>query len=1114
MHANVSADRGAVAAGRDVVADLIVTGDRNTFFLGGYQRLSEAYIDPGDVLERVDVERFVGRAALIAELDAFLAGNPCGYFVIEAAAGMGKTALLAHLVATRGWVHHFSELAPGETGIASARMSLAAQLIRAYDLRDTGAGAEPVLSEAAASRPDFLRALLRDAAAVLAAGEKLVIVVDALDEAGTRPGESVLGLPRVLPDGVFAVVSKRTVAVDLHTESPRHVARIEADSEDNRADIRAHLVAHAPPELVEPLLERSHGVWVYVRYALRAGVLDPDTLPDGLWAWYHRFWSRWAAAHAADWRRVHLPLLATLAAAREELTVAELCDLAGVDPAPDDLPAEWRAYLIVRRERPRRHRLYHASFSDFLHGRTTTEDSAEQDFADDLGEATRAAHDRIADRHLAAWGGLADGLPAIGGDPYGLAHVPAHLRRAERRDELFALVDAPAWREAQLLRDPSAGGFLGSVTEAWDCAVEADRAALEAGERPPYLRREIASALTAEDVHTYAAYLPPVLLARLVAARIWSPDQALAAVGLSPYPYGRALSLAALLPLLPEPKREAEVRAFLASGPSDGERVLHALAPHIPAALMPDAVRLAAGLEQGADRAEALEALAPHAPGALHGDLLVQALGIEESHRRVEALTALLPCLGAELRDQALEAALEAIAEAADGVVASWAGRLYAGLAGAAPERLLALAGAIKEPDARAEALAAIAPHLDGPGRSGALAAAIASDREALEVLVPHLPLELGPAAADTAAAIEDPSERARALAALAPLLPPRRRPEPLAMAPDPDTLADVIVALAPHLDDAQHAEALEAAIGLDDPSNRSWALRMLFPHLPDALRQQAADEADALPTEWDRDRALSSMEADLAHEERQAREHDEGDDGPPTAEALADAIAAAAALDEADPREEALAELVPRLPDAMLPDAVRAALAPWEVEERAQLWAQLDDRRDAEPPPAEPQPPPLPAGERAPALAAAEALEDAGDRARALAEVGARIPAGERFGDVAAAFERAIDHAAATLRSRRLGRALRAMAPVLPPLLLPHAFAVGSRIPRRRFRKYVWQDVSADMRTAPPLVQHRCLDIALRAAVEHLDVPTCARSVLPIVDRLDDEGGGPWRPC
>jgi hypothetical protein len=136
-------------------------------------------------------------------------------------------------------------------------MSLAAQLIRAYDLRDAKEAAEPVLSEAASSRADFLRGLLSDAAERLRDGGKLVLVVDALDEAGTRPGENVLGLPQVLPAGVFVVASKRPVPVDLYTESPRRVVRIDPDSDGNRQDVRAYLTAAAPEALAEAIVAKK-----------------------------------------------------------------------------------------------------------------------------------------------------------------------------------------------------------------------------------------------------------------------------------------------------------------------------------------------------------------------------------------------------------------------------------------------------------------------------------------------------------------------------------------------------------------------------------------------------------------------------------------------------------------------------------------------------------------------------------------------------------------------------------------------------------------------------------------------------------------------------------------
>src|SRR5205823_107055 len=109
----VHASHRAVAAGGDIVADVISTGDHNTFFVGSHLTPADAYIHPGRVFRRLQGSRFVGREWVIRELDSFLANNDRGYFVVEGAAGMGKTALLAHLTKERGYIHQLTELTPG-----------------------------------------------------------------------------------------------------------------------------------------------------------------------------------------------------------------------------------------------------------------------------------------------------------------------------------------------------------------------------------------------------------------------------------------------------------------------------------------------------------------------------------------------------------------------------------------------------------------------------------------------------------------------------------------------------------------------------------------------------------------------------------------------------------------------------------------------------------------------------------------------------------------------------------------------------------------------------------------------------------------------------------------
>ena len=90
------------------------------------------YLPPWDTFARHDPDRFVGRDWLTAQVDAFLTRERCGYFVLEADAGLGKSAFLAELVRRRGYLHHF--VRPGAASrVDAALKSLAAQLVRVTD---------------------------------------------------------------------------------------------------------------------------------------------------------------------------------------------------------------------------------------------------------------------------------------------------------------------------------------------------------------------------------------------------------------------------------------------------------------------------------------------------------------------------------------------------------------------------------------------------------------------------------------------------------------------------------------------------------------------------------------------------------------------------------------------------------------------------------------------------------------------------------------------------------------------------------------------------------------------------------------------------------------------
>lgn len=443
-------------------------------FHGQYERLRPFYISPDSVYSRVKVERFTGRKWLRAKIDYFLQTHDRGYFILEAAAGLGKTAFMAHLVKERSYVHLFSEQVRGQDGIAPGLRSLATQLVSAWNLNPYFV--DGMLSGAVV-RPDTLDNLLTDAASQrdkLAPGTKIILVIDALDEAGTPPGQNVLGLPRALPHGVYILVSRRPVPVTLIIEPPKARVQLEAEDPSNLEDMKAFLMdagsgvmvtrllqeaGYSHQHFVTTLLDKCRGVWIYLYYVvseIERGERLPlslEDLPEGLWAYYAQYWWRQREFDRGQWDNLLLPVISTLGVLQEDVDQQTLRTLAGVALEPSTLwrllHERWLGFLTItplpnHEPAAYTYRLYHASMRDFLEGRVSLEamnnfSAEERAFIAELTTMSQLAHQRIATRYLELWGGLSAKLPQLeeptirvvdGG--YGLRHLVAHLGGARQ----------------------------------------------------------------------------------------------------------------------------------------------------------------------------------------------------------------------------------------------------------------------------------------------------------------------------------------------------------------------------------------------------------------------------------------------------------------------------------------------------------------------------------------------------------------------------------------------------------------------------------------------------------------------------------------------------------
>ncbi|MFH9726014.1 hypothetical protein ACH4M4_24075 [Streptomyces sp. NPDC017254] len=842
--------------------------------------IDEAARDPRAVFDDVLGGGFTGRRWAIDRVDEFLAGRRSGYLWIEADAGMGKSALAAHLVRERGWFGHFVRCTRGET-VRVALQNLAAQLVEHYELRDIAPAGQ--LSERTFTPEGFVAVLDRAADAQRArdVNGRIVLVVDGADEAERQPGCLPWGLPRLLPPGVFVIGTYRTGSPPENTEPSSGLLRIDAEDERNRSDLIAYLGARVQEdgtkawlaeagvtaeEFTSRVAARSGGVWIYVRYVLEAMRLDRpssgalDALPHGLWSYYAARLRDWRGDE--HWRDGLLPVLATLAAAGEPLSAATLAALAG---APEELTREWcqyllRPFLTATSHSPRRFGIHHASLREILTGTVPASAADLTDeqlsWAEVLAPATRAAHARVADRYLERFGGLDGGLSALGDDPalaetddgYPLRHLAGHLARAGRWADLHRLLRAgrPVGQRQEVNvwftahdRADTLDAYLDDIARARDeCRQRTDRAVAEC--RPATaLAEEIHYTLVASSLTSLTENVPPAVLHHLVAQHIWRPPRALTfARGLTSHA-SRARALGSLVPLMPaEGQREVldEALHAVAGITIDhfrGRELVRTIA-YMPAGHWPavagDVLDIAAGLENPEARARTFAGLVRHVPPADQAATArsAQLAGERIGHpaARAQVLTDVIRCMPPHLRPQAVEAAARAVSTVPDDPYGS-----------------------------RARAIAEVLEHLPDSSRSFLAETVLwtahglrsLSRVRVLRLAARHLPAErrqevLTQVLNETTALVHK-NARVRELADLAPMLPHGQREKAMDLVlreaagavTDPDTPHDRTRVLK-HLP-AEHLPAvLEQLVESLDKPGSAFSRAELLPELLDVM--------------------------------------------------------------------------------------------------------------------------------------------------------------------------------------------------------------------------------------------------------------------------------------
>jgi hypothetical protein len=395
---------------------------------------------------------FTGRDFVFEAFEEFAATcrqqKQGGVFVVEAAGGMGKTALLTEWVG-RGGPHpaFFFRRQEGRTRTSAMPETLFKALCRRYEMDRS----LPDKEERFAA--ELTRLLKQIAQEKLGPGERLLLFVDGVDEA-EDPEEAVQALPRPpLPEGVFVIVSSRPRIGDRDHLAPLRTAgakvfEIAGDDRRNLDDLerycRARLGTHLVNGQARVLAESLGGIFQLAIYFIEDILGGTMTVPDALraaeglaafpvarkvYAWYQQTWERITHLIPAISDQEYLTdFVCLLAAAQAPLGEKQILHILDWKPTRRNWAQQLLRWLMVRRvEKSGGYeeaylQLRHQSVYDFLV--SVEHEGPARDGLEEMHARIGRHYLKQADR---SWSEV---------EPYGCAFVVRHLVLARDRELL------------------------------------------------------------------------------------------------------------------------------------------------------------------------------------------------------------------------------------------------------------------------------------------------------------------------------------------------------------------------------------------------------------------------------------------------------------------------------------------------------------------------------------------------------------------------------------------------------------------------------------------------------------------------------------------------------
>ncbi|MCC5614951.1 AAA family ATPase [Nostoc sp. CHAB 5836] len=327
---------------------------------------------------------FCGRDFVFQAIQKFFTTQAKGYFTVVGDAGMGKSAIAAKYVLATRYPCYFNVFAEGRNKPEKFLASIRQQLIKRYSLQN-------------ADNAD-LRTLLQKASEELK-GQKLVIVVDALDEVEQEGNSNLLDLPQNLPDGVYFLLTRRpynqtTKRLNLSPDTP--VNELDLTKSDftvlNQEDVKEYiyLFLHNDHQLriwinernisedsfTQEIAVKSENNFIYLRYLLpgisegKYNDLTLNGLPQGLHDYYTTHWNRIGMDNESNEKKVKI--LYILVERGEPISLNMIAEILDEDEYDVKLVLNnWVEYVkseVNEDEQKNYYSIYHQSFLEFLKG--------------------------------------------------------------------------------------------------------------------------------------------------------------------------------------------------------------------------------------------------------------------------------------------------------------------------------------------------------------------------------------------------------------------------------------------------------------------------------------------------------------------------------------------------------------------------------------------------------------------------------------------------------------------------------------------------------------------------------------------------------------------------